>query len=157
MQRQIRALVADMQGRASTCSIFHSSSDDRLDSDASLDDLVNEGSLDMNDIIPEDSGDNSIPTYNTLKPYEEKRPRTDETGFHPIKSRQTRMLNNYEARRQERQNEYHKKIIKDQAAYTLCISLTRDLVLFPSQHLSASNFSLQHISRQHGCSSGFSS
>ena len=109
--RQIRAMVTDMQGRVSTCSLSHSSSDDHMNSDESLDDLVNEGSLDMNDIIPEDL--NGTPMYGTPRPYAQQKPRTDETGFHKVSSRRViRMLQNYESRRQERLNEYHKKDIK---------------------------------------------
>lgn len=82
-QRQIRATVYDMQGRMVTCSLFQPSTEDHANPNVSLDDLINEGVL-------------------------------GETGFHLVeKPRDIKKFQNYEARRQQQWNEYHKRVLRD--------------------------------------------
>ncbi len=105
-QRQIRVAVTDMCGQVCTSSLFHSSNDNHLNRDESVEELVNEGILDMNDILPEDSNGHPV--------YQQPQPRVDETGFHTVESpSQVRRLQNYQARRQEWWNEYHKKVMRE--------------------------------------------
>ncbi len=90
--------ATDMHGNKIICSFSHT--DTNRHAEEPLEDLINEGELDMNDIIPSTNG---FPLYE-----QQPKQHMHETGFHPITEHHgLKRLEGYYAKQQERLREYH--------------------------------------------------
>ena len=80
--------------------IIVSVNENHHDSEDSLEDLINDGEISMNEVIPNGSGDHLRSVY---KP----KSRLEETGVHPIyKGHGLKGLENYQIRREQNRDQY---------------------------------------------------